>query len=119
MILFSDEKEIIFKITNAVLLLWAIAATVIALGAIIDIVFKEPVRTYTYEEYKATNCVYFKGDAELQASDFDARCQADYNNYEFQNENSNHYKLRTFYVSLAHVSVVSGVMYFINKKKQK
>ena len=58
MTLFSKEKEIIFKIVNAVLLIWLIGAIVFVASSVIELTVKDPVREYTYEEYKATNCIY-------------------------------------------------------------
>lgn len=116
MILFSNDKEIIFKITNAVLLLWLVAATAIAVSNVIDLVIKEPTRTYTYEEYAVSNC-FFAKEVETNEVDEDARCLAQFNDYKFSNENSDHYKVRNLYVSLANVVIVSGVMFYLNKKK--
>lgn len=117
MILFSHDKEIIFKITNAVLLVWLVAALVIASSSVIRLVLKEPVRTYSYEEYKLDSCTYMKEDSNLTDEDAEQRCQFNYNNYKFANDNNDYYKWLTLYTSLANVLIVGGVMYFINRKK--
>lgn len=116
MILFSNEKEIIFKITNAVLLIWLVAAMAITCGSIINLVIKEPVQNYTYSEYELTNCLYYKEDKTLTPAVIGERCKVDYNNYKFQNRNNDYYKLITSYTSIANILIVGGVMYFINKK---
>jgi hypothetical protein len=119
MVLFSSDKEIIFKITNAVLLIWLVAAIAIAFSSVIRIVVKEPVRNYTYEEFKVTSCSYFKEDLELTEDEKEQRCLVEFNNQKFSNENSDYYKYITLYTSIANVLIVGGVMYFINRPKKE
>lgn len=118
MILFSHDKEIIFKITNAVLLVWLVAALVIASSSIIRLVLKEPVRTYSYDEYKLDSCSYMKEGLDITDPEIEQRCQLNYNNYKFAQENTDYNKWLTLYTSLANVLIVGGVMYFINHKKE-
>ncbi len=113
--LFSKEKEIIFKITNAVLLIWLIASIVFVATSIIELVLKEPIREYTFEEYKSTNCIY--KDSDLSDEESAALCLTNYNDYKFNSENNDYYKWRTLYISIANVIIVGGFLYFINRKK--
>lgn len=113
--LFSKDKEIIFKIVNAVLLIWLIGAIVFVASSVIELAVKEPVREYTYEEYKETNC-YKKSDTATEEENNSA-CIAQYDDYNFNMKNSDYYKLRSLYISIANVVIVSGFMYFINRKK--
>jgi hypothetical protein len=113
--LFSKEKEIIFKITNAVLLIWLIAAIVFVAANIIELSLKEPNREYTYEEYKLSNCGY--KDENLSEEENDNLCLTRYNDYKFSIENSDYYKWRGLYISIANVVIVGGFLYFINRKK--
>lgn len=119
MILFSSEKEIIYKITNAVLLIWLVAAIVVACGSGIRLIIKEPIQEYTYQEYAINNCVYYKEDKELSKKEQDQRCLLAYNDQAFSNENMDYYKWITLYTSIANVIIVGGVMYFINRPKKK
>ena len=116
MSLFSKEKEIIFKIVNAVLLIWLIGAIVFVASSVIELAIKEPVRTYTYEQYKATNCIYKDEEATEEVNE--TNCLAQYDDYTFSNENADYYKWRTLYVSIANVVIVSGFLFFINRKKK-
>ena len=116
MFLFSKEKEIILKITNAILLIWAIAAVVFVASSIIELTLKEPVRKYTYEEYKSTNCIY--KDENATDEENDSNCLAQYNDYEWNNKNDNYYKFKTLYISMANVVIVGGVIFFLNKEKK-
>lgn len=118
MILFSNEKEIIFKITNAILLIWLVAAIAISCGSVITLLVKEPVQKYTYSEYEVINCSYYKGEDNITEEESAQRCLADYNNYNFNNKNSDYYKWITLYTSIANVIIVGGVMYFINRSKK-
>ena len=116
MFLFNKEKEIILRITNAILLIWLVAAIVFTASSVIELTLKEPVRKYTYEEYKAINCVVVDGTLTDKAND--QLCLNQYNDYEWNNKNSNYYKFKTLYISLANVVIVSGVIFFLNKEKK-
>lgn len=113
--LFSKEKEIIFKITNAILLIWLIASIVFVASSIIELSVKEPVREYTFEEYKVSNCIY--KDDNVSDEENETICLTQYNDYKFNSENKDYYKWRTLYVSLANVIIVGGFLIFINRKK--
>lgn len=115
--LFSKDKEIIFKIVNAVLLIWLIGAIVFVASSTIELIVKEPVREYTYEEYKETNC-YPKSETSTEEEN-EVSCKAQYNDYNFNNKNSNYYELKSLYISIANVVIVGGFIFFINKKKSK
>jgi hypothetical protein len=119
MILFSQDKEIVFKITNAILLLWLIAAVAITVSNGIDLLMKEPQRTYTYEEYEVSNCLYFKEDTTLTEEEIDARCLLNYNEQKFYQDNISYNKSRNLYISLANAVIVGGVLFFINKSKKE
>ncbi|MFA5408483.1 MAG: hypothetical protein WC343_06900 [Bacilli bacterium] len=117
--LFSKEKEIIFKITNAILLIWLIGAAVVACSSIIRLVVKEPVQDYTYDEYEITNCSYYKEYEDMTDTEIDQRCLIDYNNYKFNNENGDYYKVLSLYIAIANMLIVGGVMFFINKQENR
>lgn len=116
MLLFSKEKEIIFKITNAILLIWLIAAIVFVASSIIGLTLKEPVREYTLAEYKASNCLY--KDETLSDEEYAGVCLNQYNDYEFNTKNADYYKWQTLYISIANVVIVGGVLFFLNKPKK-
>ncbi len=114
--LFNNEKEIINKITNAVLLIWFVAAIVIVCGSIINLVLRQPTQSYTYKEYQTANCAYYKNDTLLTETEITERCKNDYNNYKFNTKNDEYYKLVTLYTSFANAIVVGGVIYFLNRE---
>lgn len=116
MFLFNKEKEIILRITNAILLIWLVAAIVFTASSVIELTLKEPVRKYTYEEYKLNNCIY--KDENMTDEENDNICLNQYNDYEWNNKNSNYYKFKTLYISLANVAIVTGVIFFLNKVKK-
>ncbi|MDD3186907.1 MAG: hypothetical protein PHD02_00315 [Bacilli bacterium] len=116
--LFSKEKEIIFKITNAILLIWLVAAIVIFFSTVINLVVKEPGRSYTYEEYKELYCEtdYYK---EMTAVELENNCELQYNDSEYNSEYDDYYKMIGMYTSLANIVIVGGVMFLLNKKKKE
>ncbi len=117
MSLFSKDKEIIFKITNAILLIWLIAAVVFTFSSIINLIYTEPTRDYTFEEYKATNCNY--KDETTSEEEYEQMCQTYYNDYKFNNDNSNYYRWKNLYISIANVIIVAGFLFIINRKEDK
>lgn len=117
MSLFSKEKEIIFKITNAILLIWLVAAVVFTFTSLINLVYKEPTRNYNYDEYKSTNCLY--KDANVSDEEYEQNCLTFYNDYKFSNDNSNYYNWRSLYISIANVVIVAGFLFIINRKEDK
>lgn len=119
MILFSSEKEIVFKIVNAVLLIWLVAAIAIAVSSTIQLLVPDPARDYSYEEYKDVYCTYYKDDKTLTDEEITSRCRSDYNSFVRENKNSDYWKQISLYTSIANVLIVGGVLYFINRKKQK
>ena len=52
--LFKKEKGIVLSILNAVLIIWILSAIVIVATNITSLLIKD--YTYTYNEYKTTNC---------------------------------------------------------------
>lgn len=116
MILFSNDKEIVFKLTNAFLLIWLIAATAISVGNIINLVLKEPMIDRTYEEYAALNCSYLK--EELDELEADNICLSQYKDDQFYKDNSDFYAFRNLAISTSNVLIVGGVLFFLNRKKE-
>lgn len=115
MILFSKDKGLIFKITNAILLIWFIGALVFVCNSIIEVILKEP--KYTYIEYSATHCAYLDERTKLDEKDIAVECQRLYNSYLYSYKSDNHYKRKGLYMAIANVVIVAGAMYFINRKK--
>lgn len=113
MILFSKDKEIIFKITNAVLLIWLLGALVFTCNNIIDLLVKAP--QYTYNEYELENCGYLK-DAD---GGYDQNsCRDAYDRYLLTEKNNDYYKKINLYTAIANVVIVGGTMFFINRRKE-
>ena len=115
MSLFSKEKEIIFRITNAILLIWFVAAVVVMCVNIISLFVKDPTENYTYEEYSTMYCSYYLDSESDQKI---TNCETQYNSYQLDNDSSNYYKKLTIYGAAANIVVVAGVMYFLNKEKK-
>ena len=119
MILFSSDKEIIFKITNAVLLIWLVGAIAIAVSSTIQLLVPDPAANYSYAEYKDAYCVAFdeKTTDALTDAEKEKQCESDYNNYKLNNDSSDRWDLISLYTSIANVVIVGGVLYFLNRKK--
>ena len=117
MILFSSEKEIIFKIVNGILLLWLIAAIAITCTQIIQMLVSEP--NYTYEEYKAANCYFDTKDTTLSTIEQENNCHSSYTGMNYTNKSSARYEQIALYSGIANIIIVGGVMFLLNKKKKK
>lgn len=114
--LFSKDKELVLKLTNTVLLIWLIAALVFTFNSLLGTFMKEPVKTLSYEEYKETDCYFYKDDSIEE--DFDKHCKIQFDRYMFELENRGFYDRRTLYVSLANVVFVGFALFLINKPKK-
>lgn len=112
--LFHKDKEIIFKIVNAVLLIWLVSALVFVCSNAINLMIKEPI--YTYDEYLITDCKYIKSDETLTETQMNEQCHEDYLLYK-RNFNNDYYKWISLYTAFANVIIVGGVLFFINKKR--
>jgi len=115
--LFSKDKELIFKITNAILLLWLIGSLIFVCSSVIELVVKEP--TYTYVEYKNNSCDFYTEDESLTTADIEENCNNDYNIYKDSLDDNDYYKWISLYTAIANVLIVGGVIFFINKKEAK
>lgn len=115
--LFSKDKEIVFKITNAILLLWVIGALIFVCTSVISLAVKENV--YTYKEYKANSCSYYTSDKTLTATEVEKNCHSDYSTYKTGLNDNDYYKWISLYTAIANVVIVGGVLIFINKKANK
>jgi len=104
MLLFSKEKEFVFKITNAVLLVWFIAAIVFSFSAAINLLVEKN------SPNAQVNCMKANCAAEQKAED----CGC--NNVGYYEED-NRYEKISFYTSIANVVVVGSALYFLNKEK--
>ena len=113
MILFSKDKEIIFKITNAILLIWLLGALVFTANNIIDLLVKKA--EYTYNEYELENCSYLKESSNEVDPDY---CKDSYDRYLLDIKNDDYYKKINLYTSIANVVIVGGTMFFINRRKE-
>ncbi len=110
MYLFDRKKDLILKITNLVLCLWLIASVTILYVNILDYFMEEP--EMTYEQYKALNCYYGKEiDDEV---DF---CESQYQNYLSYSKTDDFNKKKKLFISFGSVAIVSGTLYFLNKRK--
>ncbi len=128
--LFSKDKETIFKIINAILLIWLIASVTMFFSSIIDIAIKE--KPMNYEKYRTMRC-YYINDVSTDVSDdseetdtentdteeqYQNNCIPDYDNYVNDNDSIRTSQLKSVFNSLANVIVVAGVLVFLNKKKK-
>ena len=108
--LFHKDKELLHKITNAILLLWLVGAIVALLVSIVDTQIKEPNSHLTYEEYKNVYC--YKNEENTEEEN-ELRCQG-----EFKLNNENTYKIKVIYNSAIMIVVVGSTLFFLNKKKK-
>ena len=107
--LFSKEKGIIFSILNAILVIWIIAAIVLAISNFSYLIVKGPI--YNYQEYESINC-----DLEYETKE---ECERYYNSYKADIKyNDIEYK-RSLIVSIANIVIVSSVIFILNKETKQ
>ena len=115
MILFSKDKEIIFKIVNAIFLLWLIIALLGLGNTIINMLVSE--KTYTYDEYKLDSCnSYSKVNPENNKMS-EEDCKMMYDQYKYNNNSSNYYLKVDLLNIIANVIIVLFTLIILNRKK--
>lgn len=107
--LFEKEKELIWKITNAILLIWFVGALVFTASSMINLLVKEPIPTY--EEYRVTDGLWVKEQGEFTEAEIAQRTKAQYNQ---MYGNRDFYNLRGMYIAIANVIIVGGALVVIN-----
>lgn len=112
--LFDKDKELILKLTNAVLLIWFIGALIFTFNSALQLIMKEPTKTKDYSEYKGT-CYKNLNETEEEHEKY---CKAQFKDYEFEEQNKSFYKRRSLYLSIANVVIVGSTLYFLNKEKE-
>lgn len=112
--LFNKDKELILKLTNAVLLIWFVGALIFTFNSALELIMKEPTKTRNYEEYKGTCYKSFNTTEE----EHEKTCKEQFKDFEFEEQNKSFYKRRSLYLSIANVAVVGSTLYFLNKEKE-
>lgn len=107
--LFAKEKELILKLTNAILIIWLISALCFVVSNITELVVKE--EKLNYDDYSTINCNYT-----VDVSEKD-NCNREYLLY-YDNDRDVS-TLRSFIISLSNVIIVGGSLYLLNKPKRK
>ncbi len=113
--IFNKEKELIFKITNAIFLLWLVAAVTIFIASGIKLIVEEP--KLTYEEYEIVNCRWFKEDQELTDDEAESRCRSNYEAENVYRKNDDYSQKISLYTAGANVIVVGTALVLMNRKK--
>ena len=102
MFLFSKDKEFILKITNAILLIWFLAALVFSFNNTLDLLIDKP--NNNNKGCTKENCAVKDGNCGCQ-------------NIEYFDMETRYQKI-SFYTSMANVVIVGGALYFLNKEKE-
>lgn len=103
MSLFDKEKELIFKITNAILLIWFVAAVALSFSSAITLLVPGPT-----EEQQIKDCINNDDTEEAKI-----KCEEIYD-FDY----SKRYDVISFYTSIANVLIVGSSLYFLNRKKE-
>ena len=106
--LFAKEKGIILLILNAILVIWTIAATVVAVSNITTLVIKD--YEHAYKEYELAYCDL----------DYDTKeeCLDDYNAYKLDKKIYNVDYKRNLINACANIILVGGVLVVLNREKK-
>ena len=111
MSLFSKEKGIVLSILNAVLLIWILAAIVVCISNLTNIVIKD--YSYNYDDYKIVFC-----NLEYETED---DCKEYYKTHIIDLKGEDIYHKRNALIAASNVLLVSITLIIlnINKKKEK
>ncbi len=117
--LFNKEKDLIFKITNMVLVIWFVVGVVLFWVQFTNVLIRE--KTMTYEIYKSKNCNrnYECEDCEgIESPEYYVNCEEEYDSYVYYSESNIKEDMKQLFIYLGNVIIVSGVIYFINRRKK-
>jgi len=124
--LFNNEKDLIHRILNLILIVWFVGALFAVAVTLINMFVKAPILTYS--EYKADSCssdyYYYKGGVGLDETeiDYEKNCLQSYAYYESNLKDEEYNNSKGLYISLGNVVIVGASLLFLNpitlKKKQ-
>lgn len=117
--LFSKEKDLIFKITNMVLVIWFVVGVVLFWVQLTNVILR--TETMTYEVYRSRNCnnYYECEDCEgIQSPKYYVNCEEEYDNYVYYSEDNEREDLKQLFIFFGNALIVSGVIYFINRRNK-
>lgn len=112
--LFNKDKELILKLTNAVLLIWLIAAIVISFNLLLDLTLR--TENLSYEEWKVINCSLY--DSKEVAST-EENCKQQYDSSKVYDKRNAKVQRNNFLVGLFNIATVSAALCLLNKNKDQ
>lgn len=121
--LFNEEKDLIFKIANLVLIIWLLGAMTAFWLRLVDIVL--PTKNPTYANYKETYCTYGyeKPYIEENVTRFpefsEEECKKNYDNHISYLEDSRYENKKQLFVAFGNVLIVGFVIFILNRKRAK
>lgn len=111
--LFNKEKDLIFKITNMILVIWLVVGIVLFWVQLTNVLIREDKVDYELYEYR--NCKYYYDDKVENANSI---CEDDYDNYLYYYEDYEIEDLKQLFIFLGNIVIVSGVIYLMNRRKK-
>lgn len=106
--LFGKEKELILKITNAILIIWIVAALCFMVSNLATIFIKD--ENIAYEYYEKLYCIDNQEKGE---------CEELYLGYVDSQNDDIVYEKRSAIICFLNVIIVSGFIIGLNKNKKK
>ena len=108
---FNKDKDLILKITNAVLIIWILGACTVLYVNVSNLIFKE--KASSFEIYKTRYCYYEKETSEENT------CELDYQNYIYYRDNEDYNNKKQLFIAFGNIIIVKSVLLLLNRKKGK
>lgn len=118
--LFDNKKDIIHRLINLVLVLWAVGALFFVSFNLINLLVKEPV--LNYDEYKEARCYKYERAKDLTADQLleqDTYCEQQYAGYKVDLKNSTYNNTKGLLIASGNFAIVGTFIYLLNKKRTK
>lgn len=122
--LFDKGKDLIFKITNLVLVLWLVGAMTGLWIKLTDVIY--PQEMPTYKNYKLIYCSYYSNTdgtvipaTKDNVSSNDDTCKSNYNLEASNLEDSKYNDKKDIFMLLGNVIIVGLAIYILNRKKDQ
>ena len=106
--LFDNEKDLILKLTNLVLLVWLISAITFFQIALVDIIMPDPQMAYS--EYESLYCGL------EDPNNNDDRCPDLYELNKIQEKEAVIKQKKSLFVSTGNIAIVGLGIFLLNKK---
>lgn len=115
--MFDNEKDLIFRITNLVLIIWLVGSITAFWIKVVDVIYPEEIPVY--EQYKYINCQKY---IEIETTEDTPKyseedCKNQYDNQYLYLDERVYENKKQIFILLGNIIIVGVVLFILNRKK--